>query len=91
MLHADFEASISCVRFSQSASVGTQERDRSISNGVYPEAYPEDRIRKGMDGMILMMKSLLFFHYKAIEVEGEKNSVDRCQEIIAEGEQVLLF
>jgi hypothetical protein len=41
-----------------------------------------------MDGMILMMKGYLFFHYKAIEVEGEKNSVDRCQEIIAEGEQV---
>ena len=38
--------------------------------------------------MILMMKGHLFFHYKAIEVEGEKNSVDRCQEIIAEGEQV---
>ena len=39
--------------------------------------------------MILMMKGhLLFFHYKAIEVEGEKNSVDRCHEIIAEGEQV---
>jgi hypothetical protein len=38
--------------------------------------------------MILMMKGYLFFHYKAIEVEGEKNSVDRCQEIIVEGEQV---
>ena len=38
--------------------------------------------------MVLMMKGHLFFHYKAIEVEGEKNSVDRCHEIIAEGEQV---
>ena len=42
--------------------------------------------------MILMMKGHLFFHYyKAIEVEGEKNSVDRCQEIIAEGEPVRSF
>jgi len=88
MLHADFEASISCVWFPKSASVGTQERDCSISNGVHPEAHPEDRVRKGMDDMILMMKGHLFFHYKAIEVEGEKNSVDRCHEIIAEGEQV---
>lgn len=37
--------------------------------------------------MILMIKGRLFFHYKAIEVEGEKNSVERCHEIIAEGEQ----
>ena len=37
---------------------------------------------------IILMKGHLFFHYKAIEVEGEKNSVDRCHEIIAEGEQV---
>lgn len=38
--------------------------------------------------MILLMKGHLFFYYKAIEVEGEKNSVVRCQEIIAEGKQV---
>jgi hypothetical protein len=38
--------------------------------------------------IILMMKGRLVFHYKAIEIEGEKNSVDRCHEIIAEGEQV---
>ena len=43
--------------------------------------------------MILMMKGhlLVFFHCKAIEVEGEKSSVDRCHEIIAEGEQVHFF
>ena len=35
-----------------------------------------------------MMKGHSFCHHKAIEVEGEKNSVDRCREIIAEGEQV---
>lgn len=34
------------------------------------------------------MKGHLLFHHKAIEVEGEKNSVDRCHEIIAEGEQI---
>ena len=38
-----------------------------------------------------MMKGCLFFHYKAIEVEGEKSSVERCLEIIAEGERVPLF
>ena len=36
-----------------------------------------------------MKRQSLF--YKAIEVEGEKNAVVRCQEIIAEGEQSLLF
>ena len=61
MLHADFEASISCVWFPQSASVGTQERYRSIPNGVYPEAHPEDRIRKGIDDMILIMKATYSF------------------------------
>ena len=49
MLYADFEASVSCVWFSQSASIGTQERDRSISSAVNPETQPEDRIRKGMN------------------------------------------
>ena len=42
MLYADLEASISCIRFPKSASIGTQERDRSIPNGVYPEAHPEN-------------------------------------------------
>lgn len=91
MPYTDFEASVSCVGFPQSTSIGAYKWDRSISNGVYPEAHSEDRIRKGMNETtsVIMKRQSLF--YKAIEVEGEKNAVVRCQEIIAEGEQSLLF
>lgn len=85
MLYADLETSISCIRFPKSANIGTQERDRPIPNDIYPKVDPEDRIRKGMNDIIFMTKKRLFFHYKAIEVEGEKNAVDHCREIIAEG------